>query len=533
MNTMTHCTENDIENVSVVKKSKEYTIDEVLENRGLFTPRQLFIQLALVLLCLFISYNNVFSYFTGASPSWTCTSPHANRFCQLNFNRTITSDMKSYKERCNMNHTDWRYTSSRDYSFVTEYDLICGKTNLAAFVSASYYIGGVLGCLLSGSAADRFGRKPILLISSIITTIASIACMFVSSILQLIILNVIRGASTYPSFMCCMLYQSELAPPSLRPILMNMLQFSFSCSLLYIDLLSYSVQYNWRHLTLYATLPCIPVIIILWFIPESPRWLLVNERKTQAEKTVSRLIGEETSKVSLKYDTSLYQEKYKFKHLFNTFAVFKLTLSAAVLWFAVPVVYYSIALQSSNLGGSMYQAFALSTIADLFANIPAAYLCNRIGRKKTVLGSLFVSGILLVCIILVPSTYNYRYTVNMIIAMIAKLACNIGASSGFIWVNEVFPTVMRSRGFFICALSDRLGLISVPFITRSLKYIASFLPFVVICMIAVIGSIVGLILPETLNQPTNERFEDFLDQISKRQENANRIENQGYEDNNI
>ena len=101
--------------------------------------------------------------------------------------------------------------------------LVCEKTSLAALISASYYIGGVLGCVVLGIAADKFGRKPIILIPSMITTASSIACSFVTNTWQLIAFNIFRGGGSYGSFMCSMLYQSEIAPPSFRPMSTNIL----------------------------------------------------------------------------------------------------------------------------------------------------------------------------------------------------------------------------------------------------------------------------------------------------------------------
>ena len=495
----------------VAEKLEERDIDEILEKRGPFSFYQIMVQVTIISLVLLISYNNVLSYFTGDSPSWQCTEQRKGNFCRSISNESvITGEMIAYNQRCHMDRGDWQYTTARTYSFVTEFDLVCNKTNLAALISSSYYIGGVLGCMVSGVSADTFGRKPILLIASMITTASSIGCSFIRRVWQLVMLNVNRGASTYPTFMCCMLYQSEFVPPTYRPMYLNILLCAFSCSFLLMDLLAYYFK-SWRFLSLYVALPCVPIIALLYFLPESPRWLLTHGKKKDAEKLMNRINADSMVVITLKTIEQSNEKKCTILDLFRHTKVVRLASLIAFLWFTIPIVFYSVALESSNLGGDLYEAFALSTVADIISYAPCAYLLNRTGRKKCILSSLFISGILLGVLLVIPKTLSFRYTLNISIVMVAKLGCNTAASGLFTWTTELFPTVLRSSGLFIGAFCDRLGLIIVPFITRSLKDINTSLPFIVIAVTAIVGSIVGLPLPETNNKATRELFEDFFD----------------------
>ena len=130
--------------------------------------------------------------------------------------------------------------------------------------------------MVSGISVDKFLRKPIILISSVIATASStIACSYVTNTWQLI---VFRGAGTYGGYMCTMLYQSEFSPPSFRPIFTTILLMAFSLSFFLIDLLAFYVN-NWRDISRYAALPPPPPpppIIIVCFLPEPPKWLLAN-----------------------------------------------------------------------------------------------------------------------------------------------------------------------------------------------------------------------------------------------------------------
>ena len=511
-------------------ETENQDIDELLEKTGPFKLYQLIIQISTAYLCLVVSYNNVLSFFTGDNPSWKCTANSSSDFCKHNYNESISRDNERYKQRCNLNRSEWTYTTNTSYSFVTEFDLVCEKTSSAALISASYYIGGVLGCMVSGIAADKFGRKPIILITSVITTASSIACSFATNTWQLIVFNIVRGGGTYGSFMCSMLYQSEFAPPSFRPISTNILLLAFSFSFFLIDLLAYHIN-NWRNLSRYAALPSIPLLfLIACFLPESPRWLLVNGKNERAKQIMEKIcnINFEPTIIT-RSSTSSNENKYTFADLFLNSTVLKLTLSIGALWIAIPIIFYAIALQSSDLGGNMYQAFALSNMADPFAYILSAYLCNRIGRKRATLGCLFISGIFLGLLAVIPRSLSCRYTINIILIIFARFSSNIAGSVIFLWSSELFPTELRSRGFFFCALCDRLGLVAVPFIIRLLRKINFNLPFVIMCVLAITGSLIGSVLPETNKQPTRETYQDFFSRPLSEHPNDNGIDNLGNE----
>ena len=102
---------------------------------------------------------------------------------------------------------------------------------------------------------------------------------------------------------------------------------------------------------------------------------------------------------SIKPAASSDQKKYTFADLFRNPTVLRVTLSSGVVWTIAPITFYTIALESSKLGGDMYQAFALSNISDFIGYFLSAALSNRIGRKKTVFGGLFISGIFLIIMI--------------------------------------------------------------------------------------------------------------------------------------
>merc|ERR1719450_550839 len=196
---------------SIYKENIAQDIDEIFEKNGPTGCLQVIVQLSTFYLFLVTIYNFVFSFFTGNDPPWRCVSHNSSDFCKLHYNQEISNVNDLFSERCNLNRSEWDYITDKVYSFVTEFDLVCGKTTLAALISSSFYIGGVLGAVVTGTLADAYGRIYVLLFSALFTTVASIAASYITSIWHLFGLNIIRGAGNVGSFYTTIVYQSEFS----------------------------------------------------------------------------------------------------------------------------------------------------------------------------------------------------------------------------------------------------------------------------------------------------------------------------------
>ena len=123
----------------------EVDIDEALETTGPCGRFQMSFQVLFMGLILMIGFHAVLNYFIGNDPAWTCALNSTASFCMNNMGRHFSTDNKLFSARCKMNRTDWVYTTPKSFSFVTEYDLVCEKTSIAALTSGIFYLGGFGG----------------------------------------------------------------------------------------------------------------------------------------------------------------------------------------------------------------------------------------------------------------------------------------------------------------------------------------------------------------------------------------------------
>ena len=496
---------------------REMDVDEALEMGGPCGKFQLLTQVAFMYLVLTIGYQVVFTYFIASDPPWRCVANNnttnnttGSSFCKIHTNEVMHSDSEWFYERCQLDRGEWEYTTSKDYSFVTEYDLVCEKASTAAFASSMFYIGGLIGSLISGITADTYGRKVVLVTSLSVTIAMSVVCSYTAGVWQLTVARGFLGAAQMTCYSIAFIILSEFIAPSYRTISANMFQLNLCLSQLLCDFTAY-FERDWRDLQIYAAIPSCLALIAFIALPESPRWLFSVNRKTEAEKSLERIarINGNPMVVRLKSPLVTSKKMYTYIDLFRSWKLTFLTLSQCTIWTTVALVYYAIALESSNLGGNMYQAFALAALADLPSNFAAFWACNYLGRKRAVLGSLFICGLFIGGTTLVPHHHSYTYIVNISLVMISKFMIDLAFNGIFIWTFELYPTCLRSQGWAVCVVFERIGALVVPFLTTVLQSINPKLPFIIMGCVSGIASIGGLILPETNKQATRETYEDF------------------------
>ena len=492
-------------------ENRRKEIDEIFLEIGPCAKFQILFQAASIYLSLTVGYNFVLSFFTGKDGDWSCISNNSSRFCQENYNKSFTVANENFYQRCNLERSEWNYSVPGTYSFVTEFDLVCEKRSIAALLSASYYIGGLIGSVVSGNVADTFGRKPVILISLLVIFCSSIGSSFVMNIWQLFGLSIVQGAASVACYFTVFVYQLEFVSSAYRAISGTILQVSMSGSFLLVDAVAY-YERHWRKLHIYTSLPCIISFFMFAFVPESPRWLMSTgkvTRSTNIMKYITKFNGNSSVIPRVKSPRISQEKTYNYLHLCCNCQVLILTLSIGCMWLAIALVMYTLLLGSSNLGGDMYQTFALAILADVPSWFISPYLSNRIGRKKTILGCLSLTGVLVGCMALV-SKLSTNYYISIGLTLTAKSIGAIPFLVIYTWTFELFPTALRSQGMSVCIIFERVGIFLVPFITKILQSVSHRLPFIVMCVFALVSSMIGLTLPETNNKPTREKYEDFF-----------------------
>ena len=118
------------------------------------------------------------------------------------------------------------------------------------------------------------------------------------------------------------------------------------------------------------------------------------------------------------------------------------TIILALIWATEGLSFFTIAFESSNLCGDMYQAFAFSTLVEIPSKFAAYFIYNRFGRKKATLISLVLTGVFAAATTLIPEMLLVKFILNMTLMMFAKFFVDIVCTGIQLCTFKLFPTVL-------------------------------------------------------------------------------------------
>ncbi len=382
-----------------------------------------------------------------------------------------------------------------------------------------FLTGQVFGVLFSGVMSDYLGRKITFILFTFVATIFSVATAFAPNSSGYVGLRFMTGFVTFPLFTTVYTYGLEQVggyATTFFGILFN-LPWSFGYALL--PAVAYGLP-DWKWLQLAVSVPLVLLIPIGIMMPESPRWLLIKGRITEAERIVSRIAtfnGKDGSMIKLepvREDSS--DLKANFFDLFYTFHLRKITLLLYFVWFSVALAYYGLSLNAAYLvpGSSLYINFAVSGLVELPAYLSCVLTILFCGRRIGLCINFLLGGIALLCVIAVLNDAKAA----MVLSSIGKIGVASAFAILYLYSAEVFPTVLRASGLGSASMWAPLGSIVAPYIGGYLsrKYDER-IPMIVFGVLSILCAIACLFLPETQGKKlpnTVEEGEKFAAQDS-------------------
>lgn len=325
------------------------------------------------------------------------------------------------------------------------------------FTVASSLIGTVLGSLIIGKPAQQYGRKPILFVIAVLYLLSAIGCALVSSWSLFVLFRFLGGIAVGASSVVGPMYISEIAPAKIRGRLAGMFQLNIVAGILAAYLTNYLLagyggEDSWRYMLAVMGVPAIVFFVLLFFIPESPRWLAVTGKIAEAQD-VFRKLGQEEALQQVLDDhhkqnngikENLFNGKYNKPILYAMLLAMFNQLSGinAILYYA-PRVFEMAGFDRSDA----FQQSVFIGLANFIFTILAMTVIDRFGRKKLLLigaGGMTVFLILTAVNLMDVSAAN-PLTLVYLVGFIAFFAFSQGAVI-WVFIAEIFPNAVRAQG---------------------------------------------------------------------------------------
>lgn len=293
--------------------------------------------------------------------------------------------------------------------------------NLSAWeigiVVAAPTLGGFIGSFLAGPLADQFGRKRVLITVAALYVVSAVASAFAFSFESLTFARFIGGLA-FVSLMLAPMYIAEISPSHLRGkrVSINQLNIVVGFSIAYfanylflllseldsgwISLLGID-QHTWRWMLGIEAIPALAYMLLLFLIPESPRWLVVNHQEEKARSVYRKLRSDfdmdtkiqsirdsvNTTRESFKDRlASLFDKKLRLVLMVGVIAAIAQQITGVnAIYFYAPTIF-----EQSGVGtnAAFSQAVWIGIINIIFTLLAMA-LIDRVGRKPLMLTGLF------------------------------------------------------------------------------------------------------------------------------------------------
>lgn len=390
-------------------------------------------------------------------------------------------------------------------------------------IVSTLLIGALIGALLGGFIADHFGRKKTLFLTLLLFFIGVLTLTESAGFDALLVGRFISGLAIGIVSMAAPLYIAEMSPPENRGALVSLNQLCITIGILiaYIVTFSFSGSGNWRAMFAFAFIPIVIQFIGLFFIPETPSWLLSHHKNEAAEKILHRirvapshhkLVGsnQEDDAPSAKNWRALFAPSVRKPFLIGIgVAVFQSITGINTVIYYSPQIFQLAGYQAAQT--ALFATILVGAV-NVLVTIIALWLIDRIGRRPLLIGGLIgmaASLIILGISFLAQGVASGLTAIFAMLIFVAFFAVSLGPVAWLI-ISEVYPLGIRGRAMGIATFSNWVCnyFVSLTFLTliQVLGTTGTFWLYAIICFLG-LWFVIKLV-PETKGK-TFEEIQDF------------------------
>ncbi|HUB60981.1 MAG TPA: sugar porter family MFS transporter [Puia sp.] len=330
-----------------------------------------------------------------------------------------------------------------------------GKFSQGLTVASSLF-GTILGSLIAAFPAQKYGRKKTLQVIAVFFIIAALGCALTSLWGFFIFFRIIGGLAVGASSVIAPMYISEISPAGLRGRLAGSFQVMIVTGIVAAFLTNYlfsqlQLADAWRWMLGVMVVPAVIFSLLLFGIPESPRWLILGNQESAAIPILKRLGETDFSGVaaSIRESVKEHQEKL-FQRRYAKPIVCAMLLAMFNQLSGINAILYYAPRIFGLAGFDVSQSFSQSIyigVANLVSTLLAMTVIDRFGRKK-----LLIIGSIGMIVFLSLAAQGFsgdlagnKYLLYYLIGFIAFFAFSQGAVI-WVFISEIFPNSVRSQG---------------------------------------------------------------------------------------
>ncbi|ROT05360.1 sugar porter family MFS transporter [Muribaculum intestinale] len=406
------------------------------------------------------------------------------------------------------------------------------------FVSSAL-LGAIIGVIVGGNLSDRYGRKSTMICSGTLFAVSMIGCAVAPSFIYLVIYRIVGGIGIGVASIVCPMYISEVAVASRRGLLVSLYQLAVTIGVVgaYVSnkwLLGIAMEDSdlsgisrtlfvdewWRGMLGVGVIPSVIFLVSIFFIPESPRWLVLKGRMQKAEQVFARIYNNDSAIVRRQIESTLEVTRnsgsgYKALLSPGIFRAVLIGVAIAMLgqFMGVNAVLYygpSIFKDAGLSDGDAFFYQVLVGAANMLTTIAAMFIIDKVGRKTLIYYG--VSG-MIISLLLIGSYFMWGQQLGvshvlLLIFFLLYIICCAGSICAVIFVilSEMYPLAVRGAAMSVAGLALWIATFMIgqltPWMLHTLSPAGTFLLFAIMCVPYIL--IMWKMVPETTGKSLEE-----------------------------
>ncbi|MEW6745441.1 MAG: sugar porter family MFS transporter [Planctomycetota bacterium] len=338
---------------------------------------------------------------------------------------------------------------------------------------SSVLIGCILGALVAGSFSDWLGRRKVLIGCAVLFAISAFWSAVPRNLTEFALARMLGGVGVGAASMLSPLYIAEIAPARIRGRLVSLNQLTIVLGMLVVYFVNaaiasaedktWNIETGWRWMFASELLPALVFLVLLFFVPESPRWLTKQGREHEAIRILTRVGGAEQASLELSEIRQTIAEEAGV----SVVQLFRPGLRLALLVGFVLAILQQVTGINSILyyaptiftgAGSSIDAALLQTVVVGAVNVGftlvAIWLVDQVGRRALLLaGSLGMA----LCLFLIGAAFAYEKFEGpwLLLFILTYIACFAVSMGPVVWVvlSEIYPTRIRGRAMSVATVT--------------------------------------------------------------------------------
>lgn len=393
---------------------------------------------------------------------------------------------------------------------------------------SSILLGCGVGAIIAGPLAETYGRRFVLFVCALLFALSGVGVGLSESLSIFVLFRLVGGLGVGAAAVVSPMYIAEIVPPAWRGRLVSLYQLAIVSGILlaYITnfLLADLGENNWRWMFAAQAAPAVLFFLMLWLVPETPRWLVKQGRIDQAAYVLERVGGKAFSQHEIVQIQASFRQEGATSELSLLLAprylpivwmgvmiaIFQQVTGINAILYYAPTIFQKTGLDASN---ALLQTIGIGLV-NLLSVFLAIGLVDKVGRKRLLL---FGSVLMGLSLLLIAICFRYQYFDHYVVLLatltyVGSFGCTLGAVT-WVYLSEIFPNRIRGLAMSVATLAlwlaDFVVTYTFPIMAKHLGTSTTLLTYAIFCAIA-FGYIMRRI-PETKGKSLEE-IEAYLTQ---------------------